>query len=227
MQNQEMPQTSQTNLAAPPIISWFLANRGRQILMMGIALLLGGICYFTIDRPLARWADTLSPQTNDAWQLVTRFGLSEWYLVLAGFMLVVYKLITRDEIIAWRCWLIVACIGGSGLVVNLFKWIFGRYRPPMLLSNDQFGFAFFEHGYMVHSFPSGHSATAAALAMLACRFMPRFRWLWLCLGLLIAVSRIFVGAHYASDVIVGWTIGLLFSAMVCRVIRKPQIADGQ
>jgi undecaprenyl-diphosphatase len=187
--------------------------------------MIGGIGYFTIDQPLARWADSLSPFTNGMWQLVTRFGLSEWYLVLAGFMLVVYKLFTRDEMIAWRCWLVVACIGGSGLFVNLLKWIFGRYRPPMLLTENQYGFSFFAHGYMVHSFPSGHSATAAALTVLACKFMPRFGWLWLCMGLLIAVSRIFVGAHYASDVIVGWTVGLLLSVMACRVIKQPQLGD--
>ena len=210
-----------TERVLPPVFDWFFASAKRLTVLIVLAVTAGTICYFAVDRPLAKWADTLSLSVNQLRQIVTRIGLSEWYLVTSGFLLFVYKLITRDPLPAWRSAVVLCCIGGSGLTVNLLKWIFGRYRPPMLLTEDQFGFAFFENGYMVHSFPSGHSATAASLVVLGCMFIPRLRWLWLVMGLLIAMSRIFVGAHFASDIIAGWIVGLIFSIYVCRKLKAP------
>lgn len=210
------------NGTLPPVFGWFLANTRRMAILMAFAFVLGLSSYFCVDRLLAQWVDTLNIPANQFWQLVTRLGLSEWYLVSAGLLLFVFTLVTKDPWPAWRSALLVCCVGGSGLFVNLLKWIFGRYRPPMLLKEDLFGFSFFGKGYMLHSFPSGHSATAASLVVVACYLMPRFKWLWLVLGLLIAISRIFVGAHYPSDVIAGWTVGLIFSVMVCNKLKSPE-----
>jgi membrane-associated phospholipid phosphatase len=61
------------------------------------------------------------------------------------------------------------------------------------------------------SFPSGHSASAAAFALGAAREMP---WLIGPLGLLaagVALSRVWTGAHYPSDVLAGATLGGLIA----------------
>ena len=212
-------------MTLPPVFAWFFASGKRLMMMLGLAGLASVICYCYVDRSLAKWVDTLSLPVNQFWQIITRLGLSEWYLVSAGLLLFVYKLVIKEQLPAWRSALVVCCVGGSGLLVNLFKWIFGRYRPPMMLKENRFGFAFFEQGYMFNSFPSGHSATAASLVVVACLLMPCYRWLWLCLGLLIAMSRIFVGAHYASDVIAGWTVGLIVSVYICIRLKAPTLTD--
>ena len=62
-----------------------------------------------------------------------------------------------------------------------------------------------------YSFPSGHSTNATALyGTLARRLTPKLWPLWwFILPLLVGVSRMAVGAHYPTDVAVGWALGLL------------------
>lgn len=184
----------------------------------------GIVCYLFLDQPVARWADTLNPTANHFWEIITRFGLTEWYVVPGAILLICYKLITKNPILAWPSALIVCGIAGSGLLANLLKWIFGRYRPPMLLEENLFGFSFFKTGYMVHSFPSGHSTTAGALIVLACVLMPKGSWLWIVMGLLIATSRVFICVHYLSDVIAGLTVGVAFTLWVNHKLIKPSEA---
>jgi undecaprenyl-diphosphatase len=61
-----------------------------------------------------------------------------------------------------------------------------------------------------HSFPSGHAARAAMLAMLAAGLGPS--WFSLLLALwapLVILARVAMGVHYLSDVLAGALFGLL------------------
>jgi undecaprenyl-diphosphatase len=70
------------------------------------------------------------------------------------------------------------------------------------------------------SFPSGHSASAAAFATAASRHMPV---LAVPLGVLatgVALSRVATGAHYPSDVLAGAAIGVGVAVVTDRVLRR-------
>lgn len=59
-----------------------------------------------------------------------------------------------------------------------------------------------------HSFPSGHAARSAALAVMASCAGPE----WFALAVIlwapwVGISRIMLGVHYVSDVVVGWLVG--------------------
>jgi len=98
----------------------------------------------------------------------------------------------------------------SGATAQLLKHLFPRPRPSnlpdVLLAPDERIFA--------RSFPSGHTATAFALACWLWLMVrsTRYRWLgwlgWL-LAALVGLSRIYRGVHYPSDVLVGMLIGIL------------------
>lgn len=95
-----------------------------------------------------------------------------------------------------------AAITGIGIFVSL-KSLSGRKRPcefephcwAQLLPPDRF------------SFPSGHTITAFAVAVTLGAFYPVFLGALLFCALAIAASRILLGMHFLSDVLVGMLAG--------------------
>jgi len=73
------------------------------------------------------------------------------------------------------------------------------------------------------SFPSGHSATAfGALGLLSLVFK-RFRWAFLGVGFLVAISRVVTLHHYVSDVIIGSSFGM---AACIFLYNKMKLYEG-
>lgn len=62
-----------------------------------------------------------------------------------------------------------------------------------------------------YSFPSGHTAAAFATAITISRFFPEASFSCLGIAVLIGCSRLYIGAHYPSDVIAGSLISGLMS----------------
>lgn len=70
------------------------------------------------------------------------------------------------------------------------------------------------------SFPSGHSASSFACAyILTCLFGKRGAWAYLPASL-IALSRIYVGVHYPSDVVAGILLGTVIGVVFHALLRK-------
>lgn len=128
------------------------------------------------------------------------------------------------------------------LVVNLIKIPWGRARMRLVASDARAYFmpwwqpgtelrdALVAAGVAAEefkSFPSGHSANSSCLMLLA--LLPLLRPQWerrqtalFCAGfgwaLVVAVSRIVMGAHYLSDTAVGLAVGLAAAAAVCHLL---------
>ena len=69
------------------------------------------------------------------------------------------------------------------------------------------------------SFPSGHAMTAFATAVVVGALHPRLRWPALALAALVALSRVYLGVHFALDVVVGAAIGTAIGVLVVRAGR--------
>ena len=64
------------------------------------------------------------------------------------------------------------------------------------------------------SFPSGHAARGAALAVLAWQYLaPPWPWLFTLWAGGLAWSRLAIGVHYPSDVLAGLLLGALLAAL--------------
>lgn len=74
-----------------------------------------------------------------------------------------------------------------------------------------------------HSFPSGHTATAFAGAMMLSYLVPRAAPAFFVLAAAIAYSRLYVGVHFPLDVIGGAVIGLLTALLLLAVARRRSV----
>ncbi|MDO6681837.1 MULTISPECIES: phosphatase PAP2 family protein [unclassified Oceanobacter] len=63
----------------------------------------------------------------------------------------------------------------------------------------------------LYSFPSGHTMNAVNFAVLLCFFFPVLFWMVAPFALLVALSRVILGMHYPTDVLVGASLGMSIS----------------
>jgi undecaprenyl-diphosphatase len=68
------------------------------------------------------------------------------------------------------------------------------------------------------SFPSDHASVSYAIAFAVLAFDPIAGAIFLVVATIIAVGRLFIGAHYPSDVAMGLIIGLLAAGVVVRLL---------
>ena len=71
-----------------------------------------------------------------------------------------------------------------------------------------------------HSFPSGHTATAVAGAIVLSSLEPRLTPLFVVLAAAIAYSRLYVGVHFPLDIVGGAVIGAVTALLLLAAVRR-------
>lgn len=143
---------------------------------------------------------------------------TQYVMVPLGVGLLLWFALRRRH--RWHSWRVPVVALGSTLLNGLLKITYHRPRPlvPHLVA---------AHGL---SFPSGHAMVAASfwglLWWLARRNLPpgarRTAALWglPVLALLVGGSRVYLGVHYASDVLAGFAAGLAWLGLSLAVIGR-------
>jgi len=153
---------------------------------------------------------------------VSRFG--DWpEHVLAGLLLVAIAYWRgRQRWVRIGLTMILAC-ALAGLAARGVKIATGRARPSV---KQELGWNGPRLSPKYNSFPSGH--TAATTAFFGVLFFANRR-IAVCLlpiPLLIAASRMYVAAHYLSDVVCATLLGLFCAWLCVRGCLRPQIRRG-
>lgn len=120
-------------------------------------------------------------------------------------------------------WLLLAAVGSGVLVSTVLKVAFERPRPDLVPHASYVSTA---------SFPSGHSMMSAVvyltLGALLARVEPDRRvkvfvlTAAVLLALLVGVSRVYLGVHWPTDVLAGWTVGGGWAVLFWLVARALQ-----
>lgn len=159
---------------------------------------------YSIDVAVFRFINgTLSnPVTDKLMPFIT--DVTHWYLVyVLLWFIILFK--GGKYRIGLAIGMILLVTISDQISSNLLKNLIERVRPCKVLENvhllvtctDSF------------SFPSSHAVNNFAAAMFFSFFYRNLKWILFSVATLMALSRIFVGVHYPSDVVGGALIGIL------------------
>lgn len=97
------------------------------------------------------------------------------------------------------------------------KFLLGRYRPEMLFHQGLYGFHYLTHEFLMTSMPSGHATRAFVLVTGFSLMYKRLAPLFLLIGLLVCLSRLVLGFHFLSDVIIGALLGTYITLWTAKI----------
>ncbi|KCZ85003.1 PA-phosphatase-like phosphoesterase [Hyphomonas adhaerens MHS-3] len=185
-----------------------------------LALLALGVAGFWPLTPIDRLVDRLVGSLRggslyDLMLVVTALG-DGLFLTLVAVVTIASFLFTGAR---WRAMCYTLCFGSMPVVVHTIKLWIARPRPSDIpyTGVDQF------------SFPSSHVAHSALIygAVAGLTFVTFRGWMrwsltgsFLLLVAMIGVSRIYLGAHWFSDVLAGYALAGLFLVMLAIAVAK-------
>ena len=180
----------------------------------GLVLLLS----FRLDAGVHDWmTQNQRPSLRNFMQAVSRFGDWPEHIALGLALLAVAWWRRSNKWIRIAVAMILAC-AIAGAAARVIKISAGRARPSV---HSEAGWNGPSISSRYHAFPSGHTAASTAFFASLAFASWRIGTPLMLIPLLVAFSRMYVAAHYLSDVICAVLIGLLTAYLVTTRILRP------
>ena len=189
---------------------------------------------FLLDRTASDWARHLPGWFIEAFEQITDFGLSGWFLYPLGVILLGLAAVASPAsprlaqgvfaALGARFGFLFVAIAAPGLFTTIVKRLIGRARPYVGGYDNPFLYKPFIWQPAYASMPSGHATTAAAAAVAIGAVWPRARPLMWLYALTIMFSRVVVVAHHPSDVLAGALVGAVGVLLLRRLFAARRLA---
>lgn len=108
--------------------------------------------------------------------------------------------------------------GCVGLLVNGLKHLIGRPRPRLTHSGEWQWWPSWDSG--LDSFPSGHTSATFAVVTVLARHWPGTAWIGYGLATWVAMSRVWRGSHFATDVVAGMVAGVVVGSVFAAPLGR-------
>lgn len=159
-------------------------------------------------RAINEWPDSLSP-------FLTFFSVAmnqAWVKLVLGILLIA-MIATKRETRRTAIQALIA-VGIANSFTEVFKHLWPMHRPYQDMTHviNRVGTSSMES----HGTASAHSANMAAVALI---FFYHLKWWgspWVLVAVLTGFSRVYVGAHYPYQVLLGWICGLAAAFLVAK-----------
>lgn len=204
-----------------------------KVMPLVVITLLGVAAFFLLDAQAGAMYGQWPEWIRRPSRFLTDLGKSWWIIVGTVTIIVAGILVNRFSgredrrrlgatAIQAASYVLISVVV-AGLISNIFKRAIGRPRPELFGDHGLFSFNPFMHDADYESFPSGHATTCGALWTALALLFPPLRWPLLLIGLYLALTRVFVGAHFPSDVLVGFGWGMWFAFFLAVVYARHGI----
>ncbi|MFA5173725.1 MAG: phosphatase PAP2 family protein [Candidatus Pacearchaeota archaeon] len=196
----------------------------RPLVILLLLFLVLAVISFLYDSQIIRFAETIRNSSLDYFFLSFTFA-SNIYII---FFFLTSLFLLKEHKRRWIPPLWVTSLMALAITFIL-QILIARPRPFQVenISVLQIAFYFMRNNFNTwnFSFPCLQAVLVfSALPILAKEFK-RFKWVWFIFACLVAISRVYFGVNYLSDVIAGGLIGVLIGILVVKVEEKHKIGN--
>ncbi|MFZ1970895.1 MAG: phosphatase PAP2 family protein [Candidatus Nanoarchaeia archaeon] len=183
------------------------------LLIIAVAIVLS----LFFDNTIIKFISSLRSYYLNQLFLVINFLNSEIFIVIFLTLLLIWSIKKRKAILP--LWF---SIGVTAVVSVVLKVIVQRQRP--FVTNMVSLLPGITNNIIYHtwdfSFPSFDSAFIFCTIPFVSKFYPKFKYIWIIFAGLVALSRLYLGLHYFSDILIGALIGYSIGFMFLKLEDK-------
>ena len=197
----------------------FFSELNKNEKNVSFLLFFGMIIFFFFDYAITSFFYEINTQTKSLFATLTHFGDSLYFFIPTIVIWISIKIFNKKNKIITTIGdislFVFTSILLSGIVAQIAKHIIGRPRPAIFNEIGIKQIDIFSFDSKWHSFPSGHTTTIFAFIFCMFFLFPKIKSFLITLAIIIASTRVIIGAHFISDI-----FGGVLVAYLCTIFMR-------